>query len=154
MEPVCDVALLALIYRECYLARHVDPESIIEDSENCPGEISLVRLIAGHRLTPADWELLRALEGHSDFLALACRADPLRAEALMHACPPNGRCSAKAWAKPYRGRRWDEVEVVMSVLQREGLSATHDDVESLAASAWQTATGDSYEDYLDAWTPV
>jgi hypothetical protein len=154
MESLEDVALLALIYRECFLARHVDPESIIEDSETCPGEISLVRLIAGHRLTPADWELLRALEAPSDFLALARRADPLRAEALMHACPPNGRCSAKAWAKPYRGRRWDEVEVVMGVLQREGLSATHDDIESLAANAWQGVTGGTYEDYLDAWAPA
>jgi hypothetical protein len=154
MEPVRDVALLALIYRENFCMRREDLDSVADDLDACPDEVSWLTMLGVHVLTPADWKLLRALETDSDFLRFARRADPLRAEALMHACPPNGRCSAKAWAKPYRGRRWDEVEVAMSVLQEQGVTTTRDDAESLAASAWQAATGDTYEEYLDDWAPA
>lgn len=151
MHEVREVALLALIYRECYLNRRDSPDAIGDDLDTCPGEVSWLTMIALHRLTESDWTLLAALEEPSDFLPLARRLDPLRAEALMHAVPPKGRCSQRAWADPYR-ERWGHVRSRMRQFEGEGLTSTRDTLDSLAAAAWMAATGDSFEQYADRWT--
>jgi hypothetical protein len=68
----------------------------------------------------------------------------------MHAVPPNGRCSARAWAEPYRAR-WGQVRARMRQYEGEGYTATRDDLDSLAAAAWMAATGDSFEQYAKQW---
>lgn len=145
-----DVALLALIYREQYLARRTGLDSVADDLDTCPGEVSWLTMIAVHRLTEYDWELLSELRGSSDFLRLARGVDPLRAEALMHAAPPNGCCSQRPWAEPYR-ERWGAVRARMRLFEQEGITATRDDLDSVAAAAWMAATGDTFEQYADAW---
>jgi hypothetical protein len=37
----------------------------------------------------------------------------------------------------------------MKRLRDEGLTTTRDDVELVASAAWQWATGNTHEDYLD-----
>jgi hypothetical protein len=150
MIELRDVALLALIYREQYLARRSGLDSIADDLDTCPGEVSWLTMLAVDRLTSYDWSLVGAIAGPEDFLPLACRADPPRAEALMHAVPPNGRCSQRPWAEPYRVR-WGDVRSRMRVFEQEGYSASRDDLDSLAAQAWMTATGDTFEQFADAW---
>lgn len=150
-SEVRDVALLALIYREQYLARRTGLDSVGRDLETCPGEVSWLTMIGVDRLTPYDWALLRELNEPSDFLALARRTDPLRAEALLHAVPPNGCCSKRPWAQSFRAR-WGHVQARMRQFEHEGYSATRDDLESVAAWAWQTVTGGSIEEYAEAWS--
>lgn len=151
MEAVRDVALLALIYRECYLTRRTSLDAINDDLDACPGEVSWLTMIAADKLTPYDWELVAQLEGPSDFMRLARRVDPLRAEALLHAVPPSGRCSQRPWAEPYAAR-WGRVRSRMRQFEGEGVTATRDTLESVAAAAWMAATGDTFEQYADRWT--
>jgi hypothetical protein len=148
MEEARNVALLALIYREQYLERRQGLDSIADDLESCPGEVSWLTMIAVDRLTPGDWALLRKLDEPSDFLRLARRVDPLRAEALLHAVPPNGRCSLKLWAAPYLAR-WGQVQELMLQLQQEGYTVKRDDLESRAVGAWMGATGDTPQQYVE-----
>jgi hypothetical protein len=150
MHEVREVALLALLYRENYLARRTGLDSITEDAEVCPGELSWLSMIGAEALTEYDWAIIRGLDGPSDFLRLARIVDPLRAEALMHAVPPNGRCSRRPWAEPCR-ERWGYVRSRIRLFEQEGYTATRDDLESLAAQAWMAATGDTFEQYADAW---
>jgi hypothetical protein len=37
----------------------------------------------------------------------------------MHAVPPSGRCSRKAWAEPYRAR-WGQVRSRVRLFEQEG----------------------------------
>jgi hypothetical protein len=150
MHEVREVALLALLYRENYLAGRTELDSIATDQEVCPGELSWLTMIGSYTLTPSDWAILGDLDERSDFLRLARIVDPLRAEALMHAAPPNGRCSRKPWADPYRAR-WGPVRARMRLFEQEGYTATRDELDSLAAHAWIAATGDTFAQYADAW---
>ena len=54
MEPIGDVARLALLYRECHRNRHTSPDSLLEDFESCPGEVSLATMYASSELTRLD----------------------------------------------------------------------------------------------------
>lgn len=150
MHQLRDVALLALLYREAYLNRWDSLDSIATDQDVCPGELSWLSILAADRLTGPDWAILATLNEPGDFLRLARLLDPLRAEALMHAVPPNGRCSRKAWAEPYAAR-WGQVRARMRLLEGEGYTAKRDDLESLAATAWMATTGDTFEQYADRW---
>ena len=149
-SEVRDVALLALIYREAYRNRWEDLDSIATDQDVCPGELSWLSMIAADRLTTSDWAIVRDLDEPSDFLRLARIVDPLRAEALMHAVPPNGRCSRKRWAEPIR-ERWGRVRSRMRQFEQEGITTIRDDLDAVAADAWMRATGDTFEQYADAW---
>jgi hypothetical protein len=150
MTELREVALLALLYREQYLNLRTSLDSIAEDQDVCPGELSWLSMIGADTLTEYDWAILRDLDQPSDFLRIARIADPLRAEALLHAVPPNGRCSRKPWAEPYR-IRWGQVCSRMRLFEEEGYTVTRDDLDSLAAHAWMAATGDTFEQYAEAW---
>jgi hypothetical protein len=76
--------------------------------------------------------------------------DPHYAEVLLHAKPPNGVKSKKAWAEAFVGDRWDHVEILMLTLQRSGMSTTHDDIDLTFSRAWRQLTGGDLDDYLDA----
>jgi hypothetical protein len=152
MEPVRDVALLALLYREAYRNRWESIDSIATDQDVCPGELSWLSMLVAHTFTSHDWSVVRELNERADFVRRARQADPLRAEALLHAAPPDGHHCRKRWATAYAdSERWDRVRVFMGVFEREGLTATRDDLEALAAQTWQTATGDSFSQYLNRW---
>jgi hypothetical protein len=60
---------------------------------------------------------------------------PLRAEALLHAFPPEDGPPDADWALPFR-RRWGEVENAMRWLESEGLTMPSDDVDAVAAAAY------------------
>jgi hypothetical protein len=150
MTELREVALLALLYRENYIARRTGLDSIGQDQEVCPGELSWLTMIGADALTEYDWAIINDLDQPSDFSRLARIVDPLRAEALLHAVPPNGRCSRKPWAEPYRAR-WGQVRSRMRLFEQEGYTATRDDLDSLAARAWMAATGDTFEQYANAW---
>ena len=150
MHEVREVALLALLYRENYLARRTGLDSIADDQEVCPGELSWLTMIGADTLTEYDWAIIGDLDGPSDFLRLARTVDPLRAEALLHAVPPNGRCSHKPWAEHYRSR-WGYVRSRIRLFEQEGYTATRDVLESLAARTWMAATGDTFEQYAEQW---
>jgi hypothetical protein len=152
MEPARDVAFFALLYREAWRKRWLSLDDILTDQDIAPGELSWFSMLAAQYLDEADWLLMRRIAEHDEPSALARiarDADPFRAEALLHAADHHCR---RKWATAYAARkRWDRVEVFMGVFEREGLTATRDDVEALASSAWQAATGDTYGQYLDRW---
>ena len=111
MDEAVRVALLALTYRECWRQGYRSYTEILDDFAEVPDELSLATVIGANMLAPFDWEMLNELSfrnGQSDegdFLPLAraiAPSDPLRAEALLHACPPNGRKSTRAWAAHLR----------------------------------------------------
>ena len=136
-----EVALRALIYRECYLQHRTSLQSILDDSECAPGTLSFLTLLAAEKLTDYDWALLTELvENDGKFLRLArAMTDARYAEVLLHAKPPNGVQSKQWWAQPFRGDRWDEIEILMNVLERSGTTTTHEDLESSFSHAWQPA---------------
>jgi hypothetical protein len=144
MEPAEKVALLALIYRACYLNRHSGPDSALEDIETCPGEVSLATLYGTHRLTEPDWQIMRALGDDASFMMVAravAEHDPVRAEALLHAASSGGEPPAREWAYPLGGQRWHEVERAMEAREADGFTLSRDDVDSIAVSAYAAATG-------------
>ena len=147
-----EVALRALIYRECYLQHRTSLLSILDDSECAPGTLSFLTLLAAEKLTDYDWALLTELvENDGKFLRLArAMTDARYAEVLLHAKPPNGVQSKQWWAQPFRGDRWDEIEILMAVLERSGTTTTHEDLESSFSQAWRQLTGGDIDDYLDA----
>jgi len=148
MHDLRDSALLALIYRHAYCNRWESIDSITADQEVCPGELSWLSMLAA-RLPARDWEILSAVNEPPDFARLAQRLDALRAEALLHAAPPDGTYPTGWWGEPYRAR-WGQVRSRMRLFEQEGYTATRDDLESLAARAWMAATGDTFERYADA----
>lgn len=148
-----DVALLALLYRHAWQNRWESIDDIISEQENAAGELSWFSMLVAHQFTSHDWELMRALDEPSDFTVLARgEPDPLRAEALLHAAPPSGRRIKRKWAATFvTPSRWDRVVVFMDVFEREGLTATRDDIEAVAAGAVRAATGATLDGYLDEW---
>jgi hypothetical protein len=67
--------------------------------------------------------------------------DPVRAEALLHAAPSGGEPSSRAWTQPLGGQRWAEVEQAMEAREADGFTLSRDQVDSIAVSAYATATG-------------
>jgi len=149
------VAWLALAYRACHLSGHTSPESVCDDMESCPGEVSLATLDAAVRFGAVDWKLIALLDRPELVLpaarVLTERGEFARAEALMHSLPPRGRRSRKSWALPYAGRRWSNVEQAMRAFQADGLSMNRDEVESLAVRAYTVGTGKTHSDYMDEY---
>jgi hypothetical protein len=155
MDSERRVALLSLLYRTCHVNRHSNAQSIEDDFGSCPGEVSLATLEASRSFTWKDWRIVALLDQPEHVLAaartLATDGDPARAEALMHALPPHGRYSWKPWAEQYSGKRWRAVECAMRELEAEGITASRDDVESVAVYAYRALTGGTHEDYMDEY---
>ena len=155
MEPEQQVALLSLQYRACHLNRHSGPDGVLEDIECCPGEVSLATLAASDSFTWQDWRIVAILDQPEHLLqaaqALAADGDAIRAEALLHALPPCGLLSCERWASPFRGGRWRKVERAMRAISAEGITASRDDIESVAVSAYRALTGNTHEDYMDEY---
>lgn len=152
-SEVRDVALLALIYREAYRNRWEDLDSIATDQDVCPGELSWLSMIAADRLTEKDWQIIASLDEARDFTRQAQRvrrSDMLRAEALLHAGPPSGWYPTGSWAEAIRAR-WGRVRSRMRQFEQEGITTIRDDLDAVAADAWMRATGDTFEQYADAW---
>ena len=149
MEPLRNVALLALLYRQAYLNRWESIDSIATDQDVCPGELSWLSMLAA-KLPARDWQILATLAGPTGFESTARRLDPLRAEALLHAAPPKGVYPTGRWGESYRAR-WGEVCSRMRLFEGQGYTATSDDLEAIAAQAWMAATGDTLAQYANAW---
>ena len=150
MWPPEEVALRALMYRQVYLAGYTSLEDILADSENAPGTLPFLTLIAAEQMQPPDWACLSGVRKHG-FLRVA-REHPNAhyAEVLLHAKPPNGVKSKKAWAESFIGDRWDHIEVLMLTLERSGMTTTHDDIDLTFSRAWRQLTGGDIDDYLDS----
>lgn len=128
MRSPLTVAALALAYTEL--------------AEPCEGadDLSLLAKIAADIATEADWEVIAALSKPAALPAIAAElnaVDPVRAEALFHAWPPDSPQPPGAWQEPYSGRRWREVEDAMDTLRELGLTASRAEVERVAAAAWE-----------------
>jgi hypothetical protein len=115
LAPIADVTLLELVYREHHNERHTGLMSVLDDLASFPGEISFATLMGSAALTELDWELVADLERPGHLLAIAWAVnedDPRRAEALLHALPPNGVRSYDAWAAEFNAR-WSDVRAAM-----------------------------------------
>jgi hypothetical protein len=150
MWPPEEVALRALMYRQCYAAGHTSLDDILEDSENAPGSLSFLTLVAAEQMGPADWAALSGVRRHGFLRVAREHPDPHYAEVLLHAKPPNGVKSKKAWAQAFVGDRWDHIEILMLTLERSGTTTTHDDIGLTFSRAWRQLTGGDLDDYLDA----
>jgi hypothetical protein len=153
VDEIVRVALYALVYREVYKARHRCMDDVLDDIETCPSEVSLALLIGSQYLEDADWAVLHQLQKESDFVQVArqiAREDPFGAEVLLHACPPNGRRSKRAWAAKLV-ERWDSVAAARRALRDEGLTASRADIEAVAVAAYEAATGKTHEEYLNEY---
>lgn len=151
MSDVDRVALLALIYREHHNAHHSGPEGLL-DFESCPGEVNLATMLGSESLTGFDWLLIRAMQTGCDLNPLAAELDSTRAEALLHAWPPEA-CAPPdgAWTLPYGADRWQAVEAKMQRLRDEGLTASRDDVELVAVAVYEAVTDKNHAAYLDEY---
>lgn len=153
MNETTRVALYALVYREAYKNRCWSSEGLLELVEIAPGDVSLATLLGSQYLSKDDWNVLHQLDEPSDFMRVArhiVRDDPFRAEVLLHACPPRGRRSERPWAAALVAR-WDAVVDARWALRDDGLTATRNDVEELATSAYVALGGDldEHEAWLD-----
>lgn len=154
MEPARNVALLALIYRENYCAHRTSLDAIGDDQDTCPGEISWLTMLAVG-LPQLDWAILTELEQSGRFGRVAQGLEPLRAEAVLHAKPPDGHRTRMPWAAGYTApKRWLLVREHMRRHELRGLTTTRDDLELVASRAWGAATGDTLGQYLDQWEPA
>lgn len=149
MPGVQRVALLALVFQT--VGRHPDPDPLgcLEDVEVAPGELSLLYLTSTTHLSELDWALLRirawrpqALPEIAEVLAIA---DPLRAEALLHAWPPE----APPPPREAFEERWQKVETAMQDLRDDGLTASRTDVNAIAFSAYAEASGKTLDEVFD-----
>jgi hypothetical protein len=147
--PVREVALLALLYRECYRNRWTSIDGIQTDQEICPGELSWLSMLAA-LLPQADWQVIATLVETDRFEAVARCLDPIRAEAVLHAALPRGVHPSGSWGEPYR-ERWGEVRSRMRLFVEEGYTTNSDGLDGIASAAWHAATGDTFEQYLDRW---
>lgn len=151
MDRVEDVALLALLYREHYRARHTCPDDLFVDFECCRGEVSLATLVGSHVLQPLDWFVIRSMHRPESLSDLAARLDPLRAEALLHVWPAEAPPPEGEWTLPFGADRWNAVVQAMEGFRAEGLTASRDDVELVASSVYGAVTGRTYDDYLNEY---
>jgi hypothetical protein len=152
MVPAEKVALLALVYAQLYMARHSDPDNLLEDFEVCRGEVTLAAMIGSQAAEPFDWFLIRAMDDPAALRATArdvAEVDPLRAEALLHAWPPEADGPNDAWALRYGGERWTQVEQVMEQLRADGLTTSREDVNAIACRAYAEAVGVPFTVVLD-----
>jgi hypothetical protein len=143
---VREVALLALLYREHYNARHTGPEGLLEDFEVCRGEVNFATMIGAETLTETDWLVVRAMDTGGDLNPLAADLDAGRAEALLHAWPTEAPPPDGRWTLPYGADRWAAVEEAMQHLRAEGLTASRDRVDAIAVAAYEAATGAPYDE--------
>jgi hypothetical protein len=151
-EPVEKVALLALVYRELYNARHTGPNSLLDDFESCPGEVSLLGMMGSQSLSELDWFVIEAMEDPETLPALAsdlAALDPVRSEALLHAWPLGEQMPAVRSLAEFN--RWEEVETAMREFSELGVTMSRSDVDALARRSYAQATGQRLEDVLDEW---
>lgn len=145
MASTQTVAVWSLMYREAR-RRHwsgnpatadgYDDTCLLEDFEACPGERSLIAMVAARFLSSVDWTVVELLERPEPKLAVAVAADmssvsPLRVEALLHALrdDPRAELTNEEWAQPFI-ERWPLVEDEMAAL--EPLTAKAEEIDDLA----------------------
>jgi hypothetical protein len=129
LAPVENVAVLALVYRE-----------LAQPFGNSAREMSLLAKMGADGLADSayEWLLAEAMEQPDKLLPLIAdlsAVDPLRAEAMLHAFPPDDGLPEEDWACAFR-RRWDDVETAMRWLESEGLTTPSDQVNAVAATAY------------------
>jgi len=143
LAPPQKVALLALLYTELCNAHYTSPQSLLDDMETCPGELSLLLEMGSQGLAELDWHIVKTMEEQPDsLLALATDVhaiDPTRAEAILHAwpggSPPWGGAS---WTHPYCSpSRLEAVWAAKRDLEGHGITAKRDDVELAVAASFE-----------------
>jgi hypothetical protein len=148
-----DVAALALAYRTCHAKSFFSAASVDDDLATAAGEHSLVVLEASRVFKKVDWRATWMLSQPPYAVRLArlllARGEGLRAEAILHAIPPNGRRTRKAWAAESTQRqRWDAVRDEMDRLEARGVTASVNDVDDTFRDAYMQLTGKSEDDYV------
>lgn len=142
MGYIEQVAVRALIYSECARQGFYSLGDLVAASHRDAGsELSEATLRAAHDLSGLDWAILKDLRdtGHRA-ASYASKAReiapwfPYRAEALLHAAPPNGRRSQRAWAATFASR-WDDVRQAMEERREQGFAVTHRELRHLASTA-------------------
>lgn len=101
--------------------------------------MSLLGRMGADALAKSEYEALlaEAMEQPDKLLPLVADlsdVDPLRAEALLHAFPPGDGLPEAGWARPYRCR-WTDVEAAMQWLASEGVTASSNEIDAVAAAA-------------------
>jgi hypothetical protein len=159
MHGVEEVAVYAIMLREAGRNHHTGPDSLLDDVDSCRGELSLATLMASDKFTELDWSIAEMLYHRPEqALDIAQRLyesdDPLAAEALLHAVPPNGKRTRACWDESFR-ERWAQVRASMAAFEREGLAIKFDDVDAIVDDAYRSATGASQEEVIDNfYTPA
>ena len=88
------VAALALTYRELHNAHILSPKDFVDDREAMPDELGLLVRAVAAELTELDWLVLKTFDQTEHSWAVVAEevygVDPSRAEAMLHAWPPDG----------------------------------------------------------------
>jgi hypothetical protein len=148
------VAALALTYRELHNAHVLSPQDFVDDREGNPDELGLLVRAVASQMTDVDWLVLRTFDDANGSWAVVAEdvhnVDPARAEAMLHAWPPERGLPplGAAWTFGYIGERWEAVDAAMLHLEARGLLANREDIESTARGAYVAVTGD---DDVGAW---
>ncbi len=127
MRKVEEVALYALLLREAACNHHTSEQSLLDDFECCRDYVCFATMLAHEHFTELDWLMVDVLINYpQEVLELAHtlygeQEQPLEAEALMHACGPNGKRCRSQWFDPFRAR-WDQVRAAMRGYEGEGIS--------------------------------
>jgi hypothetical protein len=134
--PTTSVALLALLYAE--LAEPYEGRDL-----SLLGKIG-ADFLDRPELRADELALDEAISQHPDKLlplieALAPVA-PTRAEALLHAFPPDDGPPSARWARSFR-LRWAEVELAMDAWRYGGVTMPLSDTDAIAEAAHAAASG-------------
>jgi hypothetical protein len=154
MHPhIEEVALYTILLREAALNRHTSQLAATEDIAYDETEFrSFATLLAHANFTELDWELAYLLCEHKEkvretaHMLYAELEQPLEAEALVHACGPNGNKQAvrSVWARPIR-ERWEQVRDSIPVWESEWVARSYDEIEKIAKAAFKLESGWSDE---------
>jgi hypothetical protein len=148
------VAALALTYRELHNAHILSPKDFVDDREAMPDELGLLVRAVASQMTDLDWLVLKTFDDASGSWAVVAEdvhgVDPARAEAMLHAWPPEGGLPpiGASWTFGMTGERWEAVDAAMLHLEARGLLANREDIDHTARRAYVAVTGD---DDLNAW---
>ena len=86
------VAALALTYRELHNAHITSPQDFVDDREAMPDALGLLVRAVASQMTDLDWLVLKTFDDASVSSAVVAEdvhgVDPARAEAMLHAWPP------------------------------------------------------------------
>jgi hypothetical protein len=140
-----EVALYAVLLREAARNHHTSAQALLDDFESCRDQVCFATMLAHQHFTELDWQLVELLIDHPGEVFEAAHVlygeheQPLEAEALLHACGPNGKKSRGVWFEPFR-ERWDRVRIGIRAYEGEGIVLTLLDLDAIAKDTFMART--------------